>query len=123
MLLAFYVFLAAVAGFGTVSAQDGAMRSGDRPFDAEALAALPGRSFVFYDDGEALFGSDGAYAYTYSAKNGGGTAWGSYSVKPDGLICVTFVNGASRCDQYVTNRDRTVVITSDGQRFPVRSIR
>ncbi|WHP68177.1 hypothetical protein [Phaeobacter inhibens] len=92
----------------------------DQPYDEEALGALPGQFFVFYDDGEALFGYDGAYSYTYSAANGGGTAWGNYRVAQDGRVCVTFVNGMSRCDQYVTNRDRTVVITSDGQRFPVR---
>ncbi|APG45758.1 hypothetical protein [Phaeobacter porticola] len=101
-------------------AQDGAMRVGDEPYDDEALAALPGQSFVFYDDGEARFGPGGAYSYTYSAENGGGTSWGSYRVSEDNQICVTFVNGSSRCDQYVTNQNRTVVITADGQRFPVR---
>lgn len=36
----------------------------------------------------------------------------------DGLKFFPYI--MSRCDQYVTNRDRTVVITSGGQRFPVR---
>ncbi|MFU1681979.1 hypothetical protein ACM258_04770 [Phaeobacter piscinae] len=121
LLLVFFVLLGSIQVPSIVLAQDGAMRAGDQPYDEEALAALPGQSIVFYDDGEALFGEDGAYSYTYSAANGGGTAWGSYRVAQDGQVCVTFVNGMSRCDQYVTNRDRTVVITSDGQRFPVRS--
>ncbi|UWR88620.1 hypothetical protein [Phaeobacter inhibens] len=120
MLLAFFVLIGSFPAPSDVLAQDGARRVDDQPYDEEALAALPGQSFVFYDDGEALFGDDGAYSYTYSAANGGGTAWGSYRVAQDGRVCVTFVNGMSRCDQYVTNRDRTVVITSDGQRFPVR---
>ncbi|UWR48730.1 hypothetical protein [Phaeobacter inhibens] len=120
MLLAFFVLIGSFPVPSDVLAQDGARRVDDQPYDEEALAALPGQSFVFYDDGEALFGDDGAYSYTYSAANGGGTAWGSYRVAQDGRVCVTFVNGMSRCDQYVTNRDRTVVITSDGQRFPVR---
>ncbi|UWR42966.1 hypothetical protein K4F85_08865 [Phaeobacter inhibens] len=120
MLLAFFVLIGSFPVPSDVLAQDGAMWVDDQPYDEEALAALSGQSFVFYDDGEALFGDDGAYSYTYSAANGGGTAWGSYRVAQDGRVCVTFVNGMSRCDQYVTNRDRTVVITSDGQRFPVR---
>ncbi|UWR68173.1 hypothetical protein K4K95_15825 [Phaeobacter inhibens] len=120
MLLAFFVLIGSFPVPSDVLAQDSARRVDDQPYDEEALAALPGQSFVFYDDGEALFGDDGAYSYTYSAANGGGTAWGSYRVAQDGRVCVTFVNGMSRCDQYVTNRDRTVVITSDGQRFPVR---
>ena len=120
MLLAFFVLIGSFPVPSDVLAQDGAMWVDDQLYDEEALAALPGQSFVFYDDGEALFGDDGAYSYTYSAANGGGTAWGSYRVAQDGRVCVTFVNGMSRCDQYVTNRDRTVVITSDGQRFPVR---
>ncbi|MBQ4808258.1 hypothetical protein J4717_12340 [Phaeobacter sp. HS012] len=120
MLLAFFVLIGSFPVPSDVLAQDGAMWVDDQLYDEEALAALPGQSFVFYDDGEALFGDDGAYSYTYSAANGGGTAWGNYRVAQDGRVCVTFVNGMSRCDQYVTNRDRTVVITSDGQRFPVR---
>ncbi|MFS4581283.1 hypothetical protein [Phaeobacter sp. C3_T13_0] len=123
MLLAFFLSLVANIAPDLLLAQQRETLAEDQPYSAKTLAALPGRSFVFYDEGEALFGADGAYSYTYSAKNGGGTAWGSYRVGEDGYVCVTFVNGASRCDQYVTNRARTVVIDSDGQRFPVRATR
>lgn len=96
------------------------MRAGDTPMSAGELAALSGRSFVFYDDGEAFFGEGGAYAYTYSAANGGGTSWGNYSVAEDGSICIDYSNGSARCDLYVHNGTRIIVITETGQRFPVR---
>lgn len=96
------------------------LRQTDRPFDAAELAALPGQSFVFFDDGEAAFGANGAYSYTYSAGNGGGTSWGSYRLAPDGSVCVDFVNGFSRCDLYVHSGNRVVVITETGERYPVR---
>ena len=118
LLPALFLSLPAVAQ--EASAPTWALRAGDTPYDAETLASLPGQSFVFYDDGEAIFGSDGAYYYTYSPANGGGTAWGSYHIATDGSVCVAFVSGATRCDLYVKNRNRTILITEDGQRFPVR---
>lgn len=96
------------------------LNPGDIPLSTAELTVLPGQSFVFFDDGEAQFGEDGAYSYTYSAANGGGTAWGSYRISEDGSICVDFINGATRCDIYVHSNGRLVLITEEGQRFPVR---
>jgi hypothetical protein len=115
-LVASILFLCPVS----VLAADWTLRQTDRPFDADELAALPGQSFVFYDDGEAAFGANGAYSYTYSAANGGGTRWGSYNVAPDGSVCIDFVNGFSRCDLYVHSGNRVVLITETGERYPVR---
>ncbi|MDE4132946.1 hypothetical protein PXK00_07480 [Phaeobacter sp. QD34_3] len=112
------LFLLAAAA--VADAPGWALRPSDRPFDPVELAALPGQSFVFYDDGEARFGSDGAYSYTYSAVNGGGTSWGSYHLAPDGSVCIDFVDGFSRCDLYVHSGTRVVLITQKGARFPVR---
>lgn len=109
-----------VLGPAHVLAGDWDLRQTDRPFEGHELAALPGQSFVFFDDGEAAFGADGAYSYTYSAANGGGTSWGSYHFAPDGSVCIDFVNGFSRCDLYVHSGDRVVLITEKGERFPVR---
>ncbi len=103
-----------------VQAGDWDVRQTDRPFEEHELAALPGQSFVFFDDGEAAFGADGAYSYTYSAANGGGTLWGSYHIGPDGSVCIDFVNGFSRCDLYVHSGNRVVLITETGERYPVR---
>lgn len=96
------------------------LKPGDRPLSAAELAALPGQAFRFFDGGESRYGAAGAYSYTYSAENGGGTAWGSYRLLPDGSICVDFVNGFSRCDLYVRNGERVILITEEGARFPVR---
>lgn len=103
-----------------VSAGEWALRPNDRPFTDEELARLPERSFVFYDDGESIYGPDGAYSYTFSAANGGGTSWGSYHIAQDGSICVEFVGGATRCDVLVHSGSRVVLLTEDGERYPVR---
>ncbi|WP_368041132.1 hypothetical protein [Leisingera sp. ANG59] len=111
----FLCLIAASAGAG-----DWPLRPGDTPFTQAELDALPGRSFRFFDGGESQYGSGGAYAYTYSAENGGGTAWGTYRIAGDRSICVDFTNGFSRCDLYVRNSGRVILITQQGQRFPVR---
>lgn len=102
------------------SAADWRLRSGDRPFDQAELAALQGQSYTFYDDGRSEYGPEGRYSYTYSAANGGGTVWGDYHIAEDGSVCVGFANGRSRCDLFVRNAGRVILITETGQRFPVR---
>ncbi|MFY0312011.1 hypothetical protein ACFMBG_19185 [Leisingera sp. D0M16] len=105
---------------GAAQAADWQLRPGDAPFARDELEALPGQSFRFYDGGESLYGSGGAYSYTYSLENGGGTAWGTYRIAEDGSICVDFTNGFARCDLYVRNGSRVILITEKGERFPVR---
>ncbi|MCF6431668.1 hypothetical protein L1069_12255 [Leisingera sp. MMG025] len=112
------LFLSLMAG--SALAGDWPLRPGDTVLAQDELDALSGRSFRFYDGGESLYGSDGAYAYTYSAKNGGGTAWGTYRIAADGSVCVEFANGLGRCDLYVRNGSRVILITEKGERFPVR---
>lgn len=105
---------------GAVFAAEWKTKPNDRPLPVSELASLAGRSFTFYDGGETLFGDRGAYSYTFAAQNGGGTAWGSYHIAEDGSVCVDFTNGTSRCDLYVRNGDRIVLITEAGERFPVQ---
>lgn len=93
-------------------------RDGDVPLSEAALRdALVGQVLVFHDDGRARFYDDGRYSYTYA---GGGTAYGHYSLGDDGTACIGFTNGFSRCDLYVRSGARLVLITEDGDRFPVR---
>ena len=40
-----------------------------------------------------------------------------------GVVCSAFDNGFSRCDMYVDDGARLVLITEDGTRFPVREVR
>lgn len=99
---------------------DWVLRSGDQPLDDAALSALAGQTLTFYDDGQSKYSAGGAYSYTYSAVNGGGTAFGTYAIEPDGSVCVQFRNGFARCDLYVRNGDRLILITETGDRYPVR---
>ncbi|WP_299048218.1 hypothetical protein [uncultured Tateyamaria sp.] len=100
-------------------ANDWAVRRGDAPLDRGAVTALiEGRTLTFFDDGQSRFSVGGAYSYTYA--NGGGTAFGRYEVGADGTVCIAFRNGFGRCDRYVENGGRVVMLTEKGERFPIR---
>ena len=105
---------------GPALAAEWTLRPGDTPFTAHDAVTLEGRTLTFYDDGRSTYEADGVYSYTYAPVNGGGTAWGDYSVMPDGSICIAFRNGLARCDLYVRSGDRLVLITEAGERYPVR---
>jgi len=93
-------------------------REGDERLSATALrAALVGQVLTFHDDGQSRFYGDGRYSYTYGQ---GGIAYGHYAINDDGTVCIGFVNGARRCDLYVRNAARLVLITEEGDRFPIR---
>jgi len=95
------------------------MREGDVLFSrTELKERLEGRTLTFYDEGQSKFGQESGYSYTYDF---GGTAYGIYEIGDDSTVCIEFENGASRCDLYVMNRARLIVVTEDGLRFPVRS--
>ena len=98
-------------------AADWPLRDGDVPLDPAAIDALAGRTLTFYDDGQSRYSAGGSYSYTYSS---GDSAFGTYDVADDGSICVTFRNGFGRCDLYVQNNGRLILITEDGERYPVR---
>ncbi len=99
-------------------AQGWATRDGDEFFTRQELHdRLAGRVLTFHDNGQSEFGPNGGYSYTYDF---GGTAYGVYEVGGDSTVCIRFENGAARCDLYVTNSARLIVVTEEGQRFPVR---
>lgn len=101
-------------------ADDWATRPDDQLLTADDLAdRLRGQTLTYYDDATSRFGDDGRYAYTYGE---GGTWLGDYEIRNDSTACVTFVTGTTRCDLYVINNDRLIVITDSGDRFPIRSI-
>lgn len=94
------------------------MRSGDTVLDrAEVMGLTIGNTLVFYDDGQSMFSAGGAYSYTYA---GGGSAYGQFDIATDGTVCIAFRNGFSRCDRYVRNGTRVVMLTQKGERFPLR---
>ncbi|MGI9369143.1 MAG: hypothetical protein ACR2O2_09915 [Ruegeria sp.] len=96
------------------------LRPGDVPLDSVDLAGLAGQTLTFYDDGKSSYSAGGSYSYTYSAANGGGTAFGTYHIAQDGSVCTDFRNGLSRCDLYVRSGDRLILINEKGERYPVR---
>ena len=104
-----------------VVAADWAVHDGDVPLTRAELQALGGQSLIFFDDGESRYFTGGGYSYTYSAKNGGATAFGDYRIADDGSICVLYRNGLSRCDYLVHSAARLVLIDEKGDRYPVRS--
>jgi hypothetical protein len=83
--------------------------------EVEALTA--GQTLVFYDDGRSKYSVGGAYSYTYAS---GESAFGQYTIAEDGTVCIAYRNGFGRCDRYVRNGDRIVLLTEKGLRFPVR---
>ncbi|MEX0312142.1 MAG: hypothetical protein AB3N17_18060 [Tateyamaria sp.] len=112
--LILFIFIATGA-----AAEGWNVRTGDTPLDRQAVVAmLEGRTLTFFDNGQSKFSVGGAYSYTYA--NGGGTAYGAFEVQPDGTVCIAFRNGFGRCDRYVRNNGRFVMLTEKGERFPIR---
>ena len=101
------------------AAQEG-LRDTDEVLDRAAMEALlAGQIIEFYDGSKSRYGSGGAYGYTYTDD---GPVWaGRYSLHDDSRVCVAFDNGSSRCDLFVRDGERVVLITADGLRFPVRN--
>ncbi len=106
----------------TATAQEFAPKPTDRVLDAAAMAEkVVGRTHEFFDGGVSFFSVSGTYSYTYSD---GGRAYGAWELRDsgnDGVICTSFAAGFSRCDMYVHDGTRLVLITEDGTRFPVRN--
>jgi hypothetical protein len=83
---------------------------------------LRGQVLEFFNDGLSHFYNDGRYTYAYDM-GAGGYAYGYFEVTEDSTVCIDFVNGFSRCDAFVENGGRLILITRDGDRFPIRAER
>ena len=118
MLRIFFVSMI-VCICGPASAQDWSTRPGDTLLSqVETRDLINGQTLTYYDDGQSKFSVGGAYSYTYA--NSGGTAFGRFEVGEDGKVCIAFANGFARCDRFVQNRGRLVMLTEKGERFPIR---
>ena len=101
-------------------AQDWALRDGDVILDQQALSELSqGAALTFFDDGTSRFSAGGSYSYTYAS---GESAFGRFEIGEQGQICIQYRNGFGRCDTYVRNAGRLVLLTEKGERFPVREV-
>ncbi|MEL7115423.1 MAG: hypothetical protein AAGP08_07495 [Pseudomonadota bacterium] len=111
------LFLAASPAF----AADYPMRDSDVVLDRAAMdSQVIGETHEFFDGGQSFFSISGTYTYTYSD---GLRAYGRWEWPTDGregVVCTIFRHGFERCDLYVRNGDRLVLITADGLRLPVR---
>lgn len=73
-----------------------------------------GNKIAFPDGAVAIYGDDGSYSYIY---DGGNRFDGKYTMASDGSLCVTFENGRGRCDLYVLQGERLMLINEEGGRF------
>ena len=104
------------------AAQDWTLRPGDEPLTIQAMGdQLIGSDLEYFDGGLSRYSPGGSYSYTYAPENGGGTAFGTYEFRDGGVVCTDFANGFSRCDLFVVNAGRLILITEDGDRFPIRA--
>ncbi len=103
------------------AAQQG-LRPSDRLPDAgELTELLSGHAVEFFDGSVSRYRDDGAYSYKYTDSD---PPWlGRWVVPEAGQVCVTFGNGSRRCDSYVDDGRRLVMVIADGTRFPVRDRR
>jgi hypothetical protein len=101
------------------AADDWSLRTGEIPLSYEDLQQLTaGQTLTFYDNGQSRFSVGGSYSYTYP--DNGGSAFGLFELRKNGTVCISFRNGASRCDLYVRRRELLMLITEQGDRFPIR---
>lgn len=100
------------------NAQQG-MRAEDRILPAAELAdLLSDHAVEFFDGSISRFRGDGAYSYKYSETD---RPWlGTWQVTEDSRVCVAFENGSNRCDTFISDGSRMVMIIADGTRFPIR---
>lgn len=105
-------------------AQEFIPKASDRVLDQAAMAAeVIGRTHTFFDEGVSFFSVTGIYTYTYSDGRRAYGSWVLPETGADGVICTNFDAGFSRCDMYVHDGTRLVLITQDGTRFPVKAAR
>ena len=90
---------------GTATAQMLDTRPGDArdPLGRTRRPVCGARELIFFDDGVSHFYNDGRYTFAYDLGRGG-YAYGYFEVAEDSTVCITFVNGLSRCDAYVEKR-------------------
>lgn len=113
-------FLIALLLASPAFAMDFPLKSGDVPFDRAAMEArLSGKILTFYDNGKSRYYADGRYSYTYFGDERE-SAGGYWRVTDEGVVCVEFITGHARCDLYVQNGARLVLIDAKGDRYPVR---
>lgn len=116
------LFLIALAS--PLAAQDYAMRDSDTvPTGAALSETVLDKDLEYFDGGVSRYATDGTYTWTYAQNNGGGVHAGTHDIRDGGFICVTYDAGPERCDMFVMSGTRLVLLTDNGERYPLREIR
>ncbi|MCT4611196.1 MAG: hypothetical protein N4A70_18570 [Pelagimonas sp.] len=103
-------------------AQDFSLREDDQRIPpAELAERLSGRDLIYYDNGRSRYYADGRYSYTFDG-DVMESAGGYWTIKEDGTICAEFISHRARCDLFVENNGRLVLIDEQGGRYPVKRI-
>ncbi len=111
-------FLALMLFPTALFADDLTLLEGDVALSHAEVSQMTQRPFVeFYEGGRSRYSVGGSYSYTYA---NGGTSFGRFNVEQDGRICISYRNGRRRCDRFVHSHGKLVMLTQDGQRFPIR---
>ena len=109
--------ISALCAIATVASAQG-IREGDVVLSPEEMSLeVRGSTHTFFDGGQSFFSVTDSYSYTYPD---GAIAYGRYEIRDDGVVCTFFNHGFERCDTYVRNAGRLVLIDVGGVRFPVR---
>ena len=117
-VVAFRAFVALMILNGPGLTAEWPMRLGDRIFTKEELCLFIATNQIrFHDGGRSEYGPGDAYSYVYASEN---RANGAFRIETDRSICVDFVNGFSRCDLFVRNGNRVILIDEKGDRYPLR---
>ena len=115
------IFAAALAVLAATPVVAQGVKDSDRRLDAsEIMEMLSGNTVEFYDGSKSSYGADGSYRYTYTDEDP--PFVGVFTAADDSTVCVTFENGASRCDHFVMDGERLILVIEDGTRFPARSL-
>lgn len=105
---------------GLASALGGLHESDTRLEQTELTGLLAGQVIEFFDGSKSTFLNSGRYRYTYTDD---GPVWeGTYVLGDNSQVCINFDNGSGRCDFFVKDGTRAILITAEGVRFPVRNI-
>ncbi len=125
-MLRTFQIVVSVLGISLLSAcnqttgEDWNTQASDVHLTGEELGALVvGNRIDYSDGGTSRIRPDGSYVYT-SAE--GQRFPASYDIRSDGVVCLEFPAGGSRCDKFVKSGEQLVLINQRGSRYTVTDI-